>query len=83
MNKFKFEVIKLQEGLPINSNNRHDYHEFEVVIQKTKDNKYEVFATNERAGIQGVTLTFSTKEEAFDNAVERGRFMKKFVNSSR
>lgn len=52
------------------------------MVQSSLDNKFEAFATNERAGVQGVTVVFNTKDETFDNAVKHGRFVQKLINTS-
>lgn len=64
------------ENLPVNFFNEHELKPFEVVLEK-KNDSYQVFCTNERAGLQGVTSKFDNKEEAFSNVLKKARLMKK------
>lgn len=66
------------ERLPINLYHEHQLKPFEVILEK-KNQTYRVFCTNERAGLQGTTTTFTTKEKAFANAEKKARWMKKII----
>ncbi|WP_099225392.1 Imm59 family immunity protein [Listeria costaricensis] len=64
------------EKLPVNVYNDHDLQPFEVVLQKEEE-RYQVFSTNERAGLQGIIVNFHSEEEAFEDMIMKARLMKK------
>ncbi|MFD0898263.1 Imm59 family immunity protein [Loigolactobacillus binensis] len=66
------KIIK-KEKLAVNWFNKHNLRPFEMVINKNKDGRYQVYGTGERANIWGIAATFENEEEALDNLISRAR----------
>ncbi|MFD0898262.1 hypothetical protein [Loigolactobacillus binensis] len=80
MNKLKALLLIKKEKLPINLQGRI-IKENEVVILK-KDGRYQVYLTNERAGIQGGPNNYATEIEALDKAISKARILRTLKGKS-
>ncbi|WP_423832009.1 Imm59 family immunity protein [Streptococcus equinus] len=76
MNKEELLKIIKEENLPVNLYLEHPFQEYEVVLDN-KENKYTVYATNERAGQQGITSFFDNELEALNDTIMKSRILKK------
>ena len=76
MNKEELLKIIKEENLPVNLYLEPPFQEYEFVLDN-KEHKYTVYATNERAGQQGITSFFDNELEALNDTIMKSRILKK------
>lgn len=76
MNKKELLRTIKKEDLPINLYLEHSLQEYEVVLNN-EQNKYTVYATNERAGQQGIISSFDNELDALNDAIMKSRILKR------
>lgn len=72
------QLLKIisEENLPVNLFHTHQLQEYEVVLEENQGN-YVVYATNERAGKQGIDSVFNSEQDALENVILKSRILKK------
>ncbi|MWV55905.1 Imm59 family immunity protein [Streptococcus zhangguiae] len=76
MNREKLLEAILEERLPVNLYHEHQFQEYEVILEEN-EGQFIVYATNERAGQQGIVSIFDNEVDAFKDVLIKARILKK------
>lgn len=69
-------AVITEENLPVNLYHTHQLREYEVVLEENQG-QYIVYATNERAGKQGIDSVFNSEQDALGDVILKSHILKK------